>query len=161
MSDKIQLYKLTADFAALMECEDDISSALADIVAGEIEAKAENICKFLTMVETTAEQFKNEEKRIADSRRALENKAARIREYIKDSLLSANIDKLTAGTFKISVGLSAGSVQIDDASIIPAKFLTVIPESYVPDKAAIKEAIKNKESVPGAHIEAGYMLRIK
>lgn len=157
----ISLYKLTEDFTALMESDDDISNELANIIAGEIETKAENICKFLTVLESTAEQFKAEEKRISEARKVLEHKAERTREYIKQALLSANIDKLTAGTFKISVGLSAGSIQIDNADLIPAKFMTIIPESYVPDKSRIKEAIKNKENVPGAHIESGFTLRIK
>lgn len=155
------LYQLTTDFDALMDADDDISSALANIVAGEIEAKAENVCKFLTVLETTAEQFKAEEKRIADARKALENKAARVRDYIKESLLNAGIDKVTAGTFKLSISLSGGSVAIDDPSSIPAKYLTIIPEQHIPDRVAIKAAIKGGENVPGAHIEAGYTLRIK
>ena len=155
------LYQLTTDFSNLMECDDDISSALADIVAGQIEHKAENVCKFLTVLETTAEQFKAEEKRISSARKALENKAERVKEYIKESMLNADIEKLSAGTFKLSVSLSPGSVAIDDIASLPARFLTVIPEQYQPDKAAIKAAIKAGEDVPGAHIEAGYTLRIR
>lgn len=155
------LYQLTTDFSNLMECDDDISSALADIVAGQIEHKAENVCKFLTVLETTAEQFKSEEKRISAARKALENKAERVKEYIKESMLNADIEKLSAGTFKLSVSLSPGSVAIDDLASIPARFLTVIPEQYQPDKAAIKAAIKAGEDVPGCHIEAGYTLRIR
>lgn len=155
------LYQLTTDFSDLMECDDDISNALADIVAGQIEHKAENVCKFLTVLETTAEQFRAEEKRISAARKALENKAERVKEYIKESMLNADIEKLSAGTFKLSVSLSPGSVSIDDIASIPARFLTVIPEQYQPDKAAIKAAIKAGEDVPGAHIEAGYTLRIR
>lgn len=155
------LYQLTTDFSNLMECDDDISSALADIVAGQIEHKAENVCKLLTVLETTAEQFKSEEKRISTARKALENKAERVKEYIKESMLNADIEKLSAGTFNLSVSLSPGSVAIDDIASVPARFLTVIPEQYQPDKAAIKAAIKAGEDVPGAHIEAGYTLRIR
>lgn len=155
------LYQLTTDFSDLMECDDDISNALADIVAGQIEHKAENVCKFLTVLETTAEQFRAEEKRISAARKALENKAERVKEYIKESMLNADIEKLSAGTFKLSVSLSPGSVSIDDIASVPARFLTVIPEQYQPDKAAIKAAIKAGEDVPGAHIEAGYTLRIR
>ena len=157
------LYKLTDDFNQLMELDGDeeVVNALVEIVAGEIEKKAENICKFVKILESTAVQFKDEEKRIAERRKSMENKAERIRVYMRDSLLNANIDKLTAGTFKVSVGLSPGSVAIDDLGSIPPRFLTVIPEQYIPDKAAIKAAIKaDPSSVPGAHIEAGYMLRI-
>jgi len=141
--------------------EDDITTALVGIVAGEIEAKAENVCKFVKVLDSTAEQFKTEEERIRAARRSLENKAERVREYMKQALLNANIDKVNAGTFKVSVGLSPGSIAIDDLASIPPRFMTIIPEQYQPDKAAIKDAIKAGESVPGAHLEAGFMLRIR
>lgn len=163
MNRKLSLYELTDDFNKLMELEedDDITTALVAIVAGEIEQKAENVCKFIKMLDTTAEQFKTEEERIRGARKALENRAERVRDYMKQALLNANIDKVNAGTFKVSVGLSPGSVTIDDLASIPPRFLTIIPEQYQPDKAAIKLAIKAGEDVPGAHIEAGFMLRIR
>jgi len=156
------LYQLTDDFVQLMEAdgEDEVAMALVELLGMEIEKKSEGICKLIKVVESTAEQFKAEEKRIAERRKALENKAARIREYMRDRLLSANIDKVQAGTFKVSIGM-VGSCSIDDLSIIPPKFLTVVPEQYVPDKNAIKAAIKNGEVVPGAHIEAAYSMTIR
>lgn len=163
MNRKLSLYELTDDFNKLMELEeeDDITTALVEIVAGEIEQKAENVCKFIKMLDTTAEQFKTEEERIRGARKALENKAERVRDYMKQALLNANIDKVNAGTFKVSVGLSPGSVAIDDLASIPPRFLTIIPEQYQPDKAAIKAAIKAGEDVPGARIDCGFMLRIR
>jgi hypothetical protein len=160
---KFSLYALTNDFNNLMELEDDeeITTALVAIISGEIEARAENVCKFIKMLDGTAEQFKAEEERIKQARKALENKAERVRDYMKGALLNANIDKVTAGTFKVSVGPSPGSVAIDDLASIPPQFITVIPEQYAPDKNAIKAAIKAGEEVPGAHIEAGYVLRIR
>ena len=157
------LYTLTKDFESLMELEepDEIDNALTVIVAGQIEQKAENVCKFIKMLDTTAELFKAEEERIRGARKVMENKAERIRDYMKQALLNANIDKVNAGTFKVSVGLSPGSIAIDDLASIPPRFLTVIPEQYQPDKTAIKTAIKAGESVPGAHLEAGFMLRIR
>lgn len=159
---KLSLYNLTDDFNKLMDAEgDDITDALIEMVAGEIEVKAESYCKLLAVLDTTIDQFKAEEMRISSARKAMENKVERVREYMKEALLNANIDKLKCGTFSVSVGLSPGSVSIDQSEIIPARFLTVIPEQYVPDKAAIKAAIKEGQEVPGAHIEAGYTLRIR
>jgi hypothetical protein len=156
------LYKMTDDFNKLMELEDDgeVVNALIDICSGEIEKKAENICKFVKSLELTAKQFQEEEKRIYARRKSLENLSERTRLYMQQSLLTANIEKLTAGTFKISVGLSPGTTVIDDLSSVPPKFLTVIPEQYVPDKNAIKAAIKAGESVPGARIDCGFTMRI-
>lgn len=158
----MNLYQLTDDFNKLMECdEDETTSALIEISAGEIEVKVESYCKFLANVESDIERFKAEEKRIASIRKAMENKVERAKQYMKEALLSANIDKLQAGTFKISVSLTAGSLVIDDEKKVPARYCTIIPEQHVPDKAAIKAAIKNGEPCEYAHIEAGTSLRIK
>lgn len=155
------LYQLTDDFNKLMECdEDETTNALIEISANEITVKAESYCKFLANLESDIEQFKAEEKRISGARKAMENKVERAKQYMKEALLNANIDKLTAGTFKISVSMTAGSLAIDDNDAIPAKFKTVV-QTVTVDKNAIKEAIKAGENVPGAHIEANTSLRIR
>lgn len=158
----MSLYDLTADFNALMECEgdEDINNALIDIVSGEIEKKAENICKFFKITENTIEMFKAEEQRIASARKAMENKVERVRERMKDALLAANIDKVTAGTFKISVALTGGSVVIDDMEKIPASYKTITQTVSV-DKNELKQAIKSGLVTEGCHLEAGTSLRIK
>lgn len=159
----LSLYQLTADFTMYMDSETDeeIASALAEITAGQIEQKAENWCQFLATVESTVEMFKAEEKRIQTARKTLENKIERGREYIKEAMMNANIDKIKAGTFSLTVAKTAGSTVIYDDAIIPAQFLTYVPATTIPDKAAIKEAIKHGEDVPGARIETGFSLRIK
>lgn len=160
---RLTLYELTQDFDQLMsaDTDDEITSALTDIVAGEIEKKAESYCKFLKVMESTIDNYKAEEKRISEGRKSIENKVRLAKDRMKDCLLAANIDKLSAGTFKISVSLSPGTVEIDNVTEIPQKFLTLVPAQYIPDKNAIKAAIKAGESVPGARIEAGTMMRIK
>ena len=158
----ISLYNLTEDFRKLMECDEDdgITNALIDIVSGDIEAKAANFCQFLATLDGTIEQFKAEEKRISSARKALEHKHERAREYMKQALLNAGIEKVSAGTFKVSVSMTAGSLVIDDPKAVPARYCTVIPEQHVPDKAAIKAAIKAGDECKYAHIEAGTSLRI-
>lgn len=163
MSNGLSLYKLSTDFEYYMQAEDDeeIANALAEITAGQIEVKAENWCHFLAMVEGEIEKYKAEEKRIAAARKVMENKIERSKEYIKEAMLNANIDKLSAGTFKLTVAKTAGKLVIDDPAVIPAQYLTYIPASTAPNNADIKEAIKAGELVAGAHIEAGSSLRIK
>ena len=95
------------------EGDEEIANALAEITAGQIESKAENWCHFLAMVEGQVEQFKAEEKRIAAARKVMENKIERSREYIKEALIHANIDKLTAGR------LTAGDPALQCRARIP------------------------------------------
>ncbi len=162
MSNLPSLYNLTADFAALMAADgdDEITNALIEISAGEIQKKAESYCQFLATMESTAETFKAEEQRIANARKSIENKVKVVKDRMKDCLLAADIDKLTAGTFKISIAMTGGSVVIDDMEKIPARFKTVV-SSVTVDKNELKAAIKSGELKDGAHIEAGTSLRIK
>lgn len=156
------LYTLTQDLADWLEIDDptEEDNALIAIISGQIEKKAESICQFIRTLETNAEQFKAEEQRISNRRKALEHKAERIRAYIKQSMLDADITKINAGTFKLSVALSPGSVVIDDINAVPPQYKTIIQE-IKPDKKAISAAIKQKpDSVPGAHLEAGFVLRL-
>lgn len=157
----MNLYLLTDDFRKLMECdEDDTTTALVEISANEIESKVEGYCGFLATLEGQIESFKAQENRISAARKAMENKVKRAKEYMKEALLNAGIDKVTAGTFKVSVALTAGSLAIDDQEAIPAKFKTIV-QTVTVDKNAVKEAIKAGDVVPGAHIEANTSLRIK
>lgn len=158
----MKLYELTSDFTALMNCDtdDEITSALVEISAGEVATKVEGYCKFLASVEANIEMYKAEEKRLAENRKAMENKVKRAREYMRDALLSADILKLDAGTFKVSVSMTAGSLVIDDMAKIPASFKTITTSTTV-DKNELKEAIKNGVDVGGCHIEANFALKIR
>lgn len=158
----MNLYQLTTDFNRYMDAETDeeLASALADITAVQIQDKATHYCQFLTVIDGEIERFKAEEKRIAAARKAMENKVERVKEYMKSALEAADIYKLDAGTFKISVSPSQGKLVIDDASVIPAQYIDVIT-TVTPRNSDIKEAIKNGVDVPGAHIEPGTTLRIR
>ena len=53
-------------------------------------------------------------------------------------------------------------LKIDDVSRIPDAYLTVIPEHKEVDSDALYEALKNGETVPGAHLDPrGRSLRIR
>lgn len=163
MSKSLTLYQMSEDFTRYMEAETDeeIASALADITAGQIEVKVQSYCEFIASLDGFAEQCKTESDRIAKVAKTAANKAARIREHMKECMLIADINKLSAGTFTVSLAKNPGKLIIDDATVIPAQYLTYIPASTVPNNAEIKEALKAGEEVKGAHIETGTSLRIK
>lgn len=158
----LTLYQLSTEFETYLNADDEeIGSALADITAGQIEVKMEGWCHFFATVEGEIEKFKAEEKRISAARKSMENKLNQSKEYVKTTLLNADLMKINSGTFKVSVSPTAGSLIVDDPTIIPAQFVTYIPATTAPNKDEIKAAIKNGETVPGAHVEPGFSLRIK
>lgn len=159
----LSLYELANDFKDYMyaETDEEMADALAQITAGQIEAKVTNCVKAVRSIEALAKATKMEEEFFNAKRKALENKAERLKEYMKECLLNADIDKLDAGPFKVSVGLSPGAVIIDNMETIPPRFITYIPESYTVDKKSVATAIRAGEQVNGAHLEPSYILRIR
>ena len=157
-----RLYDLTAELAAWMEIEDptEEQEAMGAIISGQIEEKAESMVKAMKWAEARADEFAAEEKRLAVGKKAHKNKAERIKENLKAAMDAADIMKISAGTFKVSLSKSVGKLMIDDEEIIPMMFYKTIPEQYVVDEAAVKLAMKDGGVVPGAHIEAGFTLRI-
>lgn len=160
---KLTLYELTKDFDTYMNAETDeeMAAALADITAGQIEIKAESYCQFITSLEGFADTCKAEADRISKVAKAAKNKADRIKEHMKTCLESAGINTLPAGTFKINLQNNPPALKEIDRELCPASFKVVIPETWQPDNARIKEALKNGETVDGYELTVGKSLRIR
>lgn len=152
------LYDLTAAMVNLMESEETTNEQIEEVF-GAITAKENKICQFRAELLGTVEKFKAEEKRLATIRKQMENKAERLQEYIKQSMVQLGIDEVHTGTFNIKLSPSVGSLEITDANSIPNKFKEIV-QTITVDKNAVKSAIKSGEHVPGAEIRDGWTLRI-
>ena len=158
MSNLPSLYQLTDNMLEVLAA-DDVTDEQIEAAFGALTEKSNHICHFLADLGGEIDKFKAEEKRIDDRRKAMENKDKRIREYIKENMVRLELDKLTAGTFTITVAPSVGSLEITDAERIPAQYKTVETVTTI-DKAAIKNALTHGVDIEGATIIPGYSLRI-
>jgi predicted nuclease with TOPRIM domain len=161
------LYELTEQYRNISELLDDdsmppevLSDALA-VVEGNMQAKAQNCAIMLQTLELGAEMLKSEVDRLNGKLKAVEGRRDWLKNYIKLQLELSGIKKLTAGTFTLSVQNNAPSVEIHDSTLIPAKYLTIVPQTVVPNKTLIKKAIKDGEEVPGATTTVATSLRIR
>lgn len=134
--------------------------ALAELET-EIQAKALNIAIIIRGLEADADIIKTEERRLADRRRALENKAGWLKAYAKEQMELAGIDKVKSPTLTVAIQNNPPAVQITDMEAIPARFQTIIPASYTIDKKAVGDALKAGEAIPGAELTQGRSLRIR
>lgn len=159
----MHLRELTADFTTYMnaETDEDIAAALAEITAGQIEDKAENYCWFLRDLEGDIEKFKTEGKRIAAAVKSMENKHARVKEYMKTALELAGINNLPAGVFKVAIQTNPPSLHEIDRTATPTEYFTLIPERWEVDNNKIKEDLKVGIEVPGYELTRGTSLRIR
>jgi hypothetical protein len=163
----MKLYQLTESYQNIWNLVDNEDTDLEAIemaltsIETEIEAKAQNISVILKGMEYDASIIKTEEKRLSDRRRALENKITWLKGYLQEQMEAAGIDKIKTPTVTIGIQKNPPAVQITNQESIPSKYLTIIPEQYVPDKKAIKKALSNGENVPGAELTQGKSLRIR
>jgi hypothetical protein len=164
----LTLFEVAGDYRrmvdALMDTQDD-ARAVADTIEAEsypLELKAQNVAYAIRNLEASAAAIKEAEAQMAARRKAIENRAAHIREYLKTCLEIAGITKVECPHFAIAVQSNPASVDIFEPGLIPTEFMTQPePPPPAPNKTLIKEAIKAGFEVPGALLVQGKRLVIK
>lgn len=161
------LYQLAAEYRALadrlhdLDLPDDVIADTLEAEAGDIEVKATNIAKVFRNLEAIAAQIKEAEAAMAARRKAIEKRAASLKQYLHDNMEKAGIQKIECPWFVVSIKKNPAAVVIDDESSIPADYLREIPATFQPDKSLIKQAIADGFEVPGCHLAQGTRLEIK
>lgn len=157
---KMTLYEIAPELREAVMAEDFDDQLVTDLSiafehkAGGMMAIADELGAFVAMA-------KDEEKRIAAKRRAVENRIKRMKDYLQNCMETAEIFEVEAGTRKIALQKNPPKVVVDDEQSIPPRFFTVIPETFQLDKSALKDALKAGEEIDGAHMEQGMSLRVR
>lgn len=154
------LYELATEMEELLEAE-EVSEGALQVVFGDIQKKSENICQFLAVLDAEVNTYKAEEERLANRRKAMENRGKQIKEYFKQNMQRLGIDKINAGTFKVALQNSPSSLVVEDAENIPAEFIDIIPERKEVNKTRLKEALKNGQTIKGAFLNQDQHIRIR
>ena len=145
-----------------MDIDDVTFTDTLDGLAGDLEVKATNVALFVRNLESFADQIKLAEQGMTARRKAIENKADRIRQYLLDNMQRTGITKIDSPWFSLTVKKNPPSVVIDSLQDIPASMMVQpLPPPPSPDKKAISAALKAGQEVAGAHLESGVRLEIK
>lgn len=165
MKNSLALYQLAdvylADLQVLADLDLD-EQTVADTLeslSGELEVKATNVAMFCRNLEASAEAVKVAEGQMANRRKAIENRASRIRQYLKDNMERVGILKIDGPHFSISIKKNPPAVQVEAPELVPAEFMRTPPP--VVDKKAVAEALKAGLDVPGCRLEQGTKLDIR
>ena len=130
-----------------------------DSINCAIEVKTDGYVKMMKMLQDT-EGMKKEAKRLADRAKAQENLANKLKERLQYAMELIGRDKIKTELFTVS--LQANPVSVDDyePELIPEKYKrkTLVIDL---DRQAIKQAIQNGESVPGACLKTSKSIRIR
>lgn len=160
MEKNLTLYAMSMEMAALLEAE-EINDELLIAAIGDIERKGENVCHFIKNVEAAAAAHEVEAKRIADKGKALKNTAARVKDYAKLCMENIGAEKITTGTFTLSIQNNPPALHIEEGAEPPAEYCIIIPEQRTWDKDKVKADIKAGKVVKGATLTVGRSLRIR
>ena len=133
-------------------------AAVLNSLDAEIEDKAENIAKILKNNEADIKAFKEEEKRLAERRKALENSNKRLKEYLEENMKMTGKTKFKKGTFSFNIAKNPASVEITNVDIISSDY-KVLTETL--DKKAILQDLKDGKDVQGANLKQSESLRIR
>lgn len=162
----MNLYDLTTEYAAVQQAAEEGGDLLAllDQIEGSIEAKGGGIVRVLRNLEADAASCKAEADRFYARRKAAENSAERLREYVKTCMQRAGINKIQGPTFAITIAAGQDRVEVHDAGALKAAApeLVRVETTEAPDKRAILARYKaDGEVLPGCEYVPTTTLRVR
>ena len=151
------LYEIDAAILACVDLEtgEIIDAEQLAALQLEREQKIENVALWYKNLLSDAVQYAGEEQAFRLKKQRAQAQAEKLKAWLHDALQG---NKYQSTRVNISFRNSS-SVVVDDVLNLPPRFVTF--KDPVPDKMAIKEAIKNGETVNGAHMENNQSIIIK
>lgn len=161
----LSLYEITNAFPVLMESEEiteEDKIKIEEELTILLQQKSQNIIGYTKNIELTINAMKEEEKRIAENRKSLENKLERFKDYVKECMERNNITKIETGLGTLSIAKSPMSVEITNEDEVPSEFKQEVVTVKI-DKTKIKNNFKETGEIPAGVniITTNTNLRIK
>jgi hypothetical protein len=170
----LTLYQMTEEYieagrqlAAMAESGEIDQKALADTldgIRGALETKAVNVASYAKHLDYQADILNAEIKRLDTYLRSVERQSEALREYLKDQMLKAGIQKIEAVAgappFRLAIRKNPPRVVIDNEGAIEWEYKRSVTKVEI-DKQMIKDALKAGRSVPGAHLEQSERVEIR
>lgn len=170
----MNIWEIDAAMKEIMLLEHD--EELVDLETGEVvtveealeklemarDEKIENAALMVKNMAAEAAAIKAEEEKLAKRRKAIENKADGVKQFLVRALTKEDgtSEKFRTARAEISVRTNPAKVVIKDENQLPKEFFRTIME-VKPDKAEIKEVLSRGIEVPGAALERGRSVVIK
>ena len=161
----LRLYEITSAFPMLMEQEEmteEDKKKVEEELTVLLQQKSQNIIGYTKNIELTISAMKEEEKRMSDNRKSLENKLINFKKYVKECMERNNITKIETALGTLSIAKSPTSVEILNEDEIPSEFKQEVVTVKI-DKTKIKNYFKETGEIPkGTNIvTSNTSLRIK
>lgn len=168
----MELYKISDQYAALMDMADDIpADALADTlesIQADFDEKAINVALVIQNLKSDENQLKEEIDRLTAKKRAIKARQDRLREYLLANMQA--VKKMAIKSPIISITLKRTPAKIDKSEDWESRFVNWAQENNrddllffydpEPDTKAIMKALDNGEDIP-AKLVSGETVMIK
>ena len=159
----MNLYELTGVYQHLQnQIEDGDEQALEslDIVSCDMEQAYDGYAKLMRNLAAEAEAMREEEKRQAEKRRAIEKGIDRLKEAVYTAMTITGQTKVKTSIGTWGIQKNPFSVKVYNASKVPERFL--IPQPPTIDRAAILAEFKETgEVLDGVEIAQGEGVRFR
>lgn len=156
----MNLYELTEAYQniqqLIIEGRDDLDDVLAQL-DDAIDQKAEGYGRVIRNLEAQVKALREEEKRLADKRRSIENNIKRLKDNLQESMLTNDKRRIETPLFTFRIQKNAPSVRIVDEDLIPKRFYAEQAPKLM--RKELTKALKEKE-IPGAELQQTESLRI-
>lgn len=158
----MNLYEISGAIQQLTEMlsEGDIGEAIYNDTLESLGANnaIEDVIKAIRNYQAEAEALKAEADKLTAKRKAAEHTADKLKSMLMDYMSRTEQKSLSAGLFKVSKGITK-AVSIYDEKALPGIYLVEQPPK--PDKAAMLQALKSGEEIPGAELITNEHIKIK
>lgn len=159
-----QLYALTEQYRELASIDDMDDAAVSDTlegIKGEFEEKANAIAMLTNGLDATVTAIDNEIARLTAMKKAVKNRDASIRDYLKTNMQATGITNIKCELFSITLAKGRDMAVVTDENLLPDEY-TKVKTSITPDKALILKDLKSGVEIPGASLtKSDESLRIK
>lgn len=158
-----KLYELTDQYVKFNEfvenalesddlTEDDLQMFVdtLDSIQDSVENKVGNIVRFLKNIKSDIDAHKEEEKKLAQKRKYLENKFEGLKDYTQNMLEFAKIDKVMSGVHGVRLQNNPPSIRVLDENAIPSTYKTPQPDKI--ESREILADLKQGKDVAGVEL---------
>lgn len=157
------IYEITGDVLQLQEMlenepENEYVQDTLESLHGELDIKAEAICRVIRNMEAHMEAYKSEIDRLSKRKKTIENSIQRLKQALLESMKVTGKEKIKGELFTIALRKNAPQLPKDlDINQVPIDYL--IERDYEIDRRKLLAAVKNGE-VEGIELEVNQSLRI-
>lgn len=159
--------QIQSEIASMLSIPDDeltpeqrsAMDAYMDELATAEQNKVDGFGQFIKLQSALADACKEEAKRLAAKAKAAESRLSYLKELYTQSMRTNGLKKLAGNAYTISVRES-DIVAVEDVGALPEIYQRV-KTTVEPEKAMIKEALKDGLEISGCRLVKTYSLQVR